>query len=133
MTAKIFIPGTIKNQIIEQASRCFPEEACGIIAGVKNRAVEFIPVTNELHSPTRFRMDAVEQLNALLRLEDTGLDLLAITHSHPSGPDHPSQTDLEEFTYPNTIYLICTPQDNDWGIKAFRVDNHTYREVKIIS
>ena len=78
-----------------------------------------LPITNELHSPVRFRMDPAEQLQAFLQFESQGLDLLAIYHSHPNGPPHPSPTDIAEFTYPGVLYLILSPGPSGWQVREF--------------
>jgi hypothetical protein len=64
-----------------------PEEACGLLAGIKNQVQLVLPVANELHSPVRFRMAARDQLLAFDRIDQAGLVLLGIYHSHPNGPD----------------------------------------------
>jgi proteasome lid subunit RPN8/RPN11 len=107
------------EQICTHASTCLPEEACGLIGGTQGRAVVALPITNELHSPVRFQMDPAEQLQAFLRFESLGLDLLAIYHSHPHGPPHPSPTDIEEFTYPGVYYLILSPGLSGWQVREF--------------
>ena len=76
------------------------EEACGLIGG-KNRCSSMVfTITNELHSPVRYRLDPQEQLNAFLEIESQGLDLIAIFHSHLNGPNRPSKTDITIITCP---------------------------------
>lgn len=129
----LILTSELRAEMIQHASDCFPEEACGIAGGEKGIIVKFLPVINELHSSTRFRMDPSEQLKTLLQLEEEKLDLLAIFHSHPSGPGIPSQTDLDEFAYPGTIYLIAFPEREKWTIKAFHVNPDQYKEIPIQS
>jgi proteasome lid subunit RPN8/RPN11 len=101
--------------------RNFPEEACGLVGGKESVASSIIPVTNELHSLTAYRMAPEEQLKALLYLEEHDLDLLAIFHSHPSGPVHPSHTDIEQFAYPGTATLIWSHQSGTWALNGFQI------------
>lgn len=103
------------------AERCAPEEACGLVGGRAEQASQIIPITNELHSPVRFRMLPEEQLKAMLLLEDSELDLLAVYHSHPSGPAEPSPTDLKEFFYPGTVMIIWFREKDGWDAKGFEV------------
>jgi len=114
------------DQITAHASACLPEEACGLIGGTADRAVIALPITNELHSPVRFRMDPLEQLQAFLRFESEGLDLLAIYHSHPNGPPHPSPTDIAEFLYPGALYLILSPGSSRWQVREFEIQDGTF-------
>lgn len=113
------------------AAACLPEEACGILVGQGSRAEKVIPVTNELHSPVRFRMAPLEQLDALIWLEDRGLDLLAIFHSHPTGPAMPSETDIAEFYYPGSAVIILSPADPVWQLRAFRIESGRVSEIPI--
>ncbi len=113
------------------AAACLPEEACGILAGRGGRSERVIPVTNELHSPVRFRMAPLEQLNALIWLEEHGCDLLAIFHSHPTGPAYPSETDLAEFYYPGSAVIILAPAGREWQLRAFRIESGQVNEIPI--
>ncbi len=92
----IELPSGVWAAMFEHVLACLPEEACGLLGGKGERANLAIPVENQLRSPTRFRMAPVAQLEAMLRLEQLGLDLVAIFHSHPNGPPTPSHTDLDE-------------------------------------
>ncbi len=105
----------------DDAESCAPEEACGLVGGNGEQVTRINSITNELHSPVRFRMLPEEQLKALLQLEDSGSDLLAVYHSHPSGPDEPSPTDLKEFFYPGTVMIIWFKVQDGWDAKGYEV------------
>ena len=96
-----------------------PEEACGIVVGEGNHSWLVIPVTNILHSPSRFRMEPKEQLSAFLLAEEKRLDVLAVYHSHPQGINKPSATDFEELTFPGIIYLIWYIVANEWKCRGY--------------
>jgi proteasome lid subunit RPN8/RPN11 len=84
--------------------------------------VQMLPIENALHSPVRFCMAPAAQLQAFQALEADGLDLLAIFHSHPTGPREPSPTDLAEFAYPGVLSLILFPTDAQaWSARAFHI------------
>ena len=110
---------------------CLPEEGCGLIGGAGETARLVLPVTNSLHSPVRFRMDAAEQLAGFLRLEAEGLDWTAIYHSHPNGPETPSYTDLNEFAYPESAALITTPDERGWKARAFLIRDGVFEEIEL--
>ena len=111
---------------------CLPNEACGILAGTNENVSEVFPVANELNSPVRFRMDPVEQLNTMLRIEELEQEMIGIFHSHVRGPSMPSNTDLEEAYYPELVYLIWFPMDEDWDCRAFRLIEGTSIEIPIL-
>jgi proteasome lid subunit RPN8/RPN11 len=109
-----------------------PEEACGLLPGKDGQVTAVIPVTNELHSPVRFRMDPIEMLAAFQRMDRFGEDLLGIYHSHPKGPAVPSPTDLVEFAYPGVLYLIWSPlEENAWQVRGFAIEEQVFREVRL--
>lgn len=117
----------MQGEVSERA----PEEACGLIAGRDNIAWEVIPVRNALHSPVRYRMDPQEQLNAFNRIEELGLEIIAIYHSHPSGPAHPSPSDIAEAFYPDAVYLIWFRSDKGWDCRGFSISEEEVEEVPI--
>ena len=104
----------------------------------------FLPVENMLHSPVRFQMEPSAQFKALLNIEEAGQELLAIFHSHPTGPARPSETDVAEFYYPGALVLIASPTEvpvselasgaisaGIWQIFGFQIDNQRIIAVKL--
>ena len=108
-----------------------PEEACGLLGGIGNRAIAVVPITNVFRSSSRYRMEPVEQLQAFQRFEADGLEILGIYHSHPVGPALPSRTDIEEAYYPDAVYLIWSKEGEGWVCGAFRISDKSFREVEI--
>ena len=95
-----------------------PLEACGLLAGRNGVSEAVYPIPNALHSPTRYRMEAEAQVRAFFALEEAGLELMAIYHSHPQGPPLPSSIDVREATYP-VPYIIWAPLGQTWVARAF--------------
>lgn len=109
-----------------------PNEACGLLAGLQGASLHVYEITNELASPTHFSMAPVEQLRAFLHMQQQGWDLLAIYHSHPSGPPQPSRTDLAEARYPGVAHLIWSlNEDGNWGCRGFFLDDGSITETQI--
>ena len=119
------------QQMLQHIRSCLPEEACGVIGGTANQAVLILRVENEFHSPVRFRMKPEEQLKAFITLEQNGLDLIGIYHSHPTGPDHPSETDRSEFAYPGTDYLIWSLHDAEWKLHGYQLISEQFIDIKL--
>jgi proteasome lid subunit RPN8/RPN11 len=117
------------------AAQRAPLEACGLLAGriEDNRyvALEVIPTANQLQSPVRFRIEPHQLLAAFDLIEGRGLELLAIYHSHPNGPDHPSETDVAEAYYPDTIALIWSARGGVWSGKAFLLQSGQAHPVAV--
>ena len=118
------------------AQQGLPEEVCGVITGHSDqehyRAVKIYPITNILHSTHRFRMDPHEQLQAFNELEEMGLELIGIYHSHPKGPAFPSDIDLEEAYYPECAYLIWSPEQTGWSCRCFRLESGKFIEIALM-
>lgn len=127
------IRATLWQQILENIWSVLPEEGCGFVAGTGQEARVVLPVTNRLHSPVRFEMTPLEQLKAMLWIEENGMDTVAIYHSHPEGPTVPSPTDLTEFAYPDAICLIVSPimAGQIWHLRGFRIIDAQYEELSI--
>ena len=111
---------------------CLPEEACGLLSGVGYIVQEVIPITNELHSSTRFLMDPKEQLKAMLRMDEQGYQMVGIYHSHTQGFEGPSETDLKESSYPGVAYLIWSSLDDVWQCRAYLLADDEPTEIAIL-
>jgi proteasome lid subunit RPN8/RPN11 len=118
------------NTMIAHVDSQLPLEACGLLAGRGSRVESVIEVTNQAKSPVRYVMDPVEQLRAFEWIESRGLDLLGIFHSHPTGPETVSPTDIADSAYP-VVHVILSRMDGEWRARAFWIEGEGYREVPL--
>jgi proteasome lid subunit RPN8/RPN11 len=125
------MPFELYQRALDHARACLPEEACGLVGGLGVEAAAGVPITNQLHSPLRFRMDPAEQLRAFQAFEAQSIELIAIYHSHPQGPPHPSATDVREFAYPGVLTLIISPLGDGWQMRAFTIQNDQVSEEQL--
>jgi [CysO sulfur-carrier protein]-S-L-cysteine hydrolase len=132
MSDKLMLSLKQWQQMLQHINTCLPEEACGLIGGKEEQAILVIPIENEFHSPVRFRMRPEEQLKAFLAFEQNGLDLIGIYHSHPTGPDFPSEIDCSEFAYPGTAYLIWSLRDVEWKVCGYQMDAEQIIKIPVI-
>jgi [CysO sulfur-carrier protein]-S-L-cysteine hydrolase len=110
----------------------YPYEACGILAGSANRVRHVYAIDNVLRSPVAYEMDPKQQLAAMLDLEKNGWEMLAIFHSHPTGPERPSPTDVAQAYYPESVYLIVSLEVRENPVvRGFRIENGRYHEVTL--
>ena len=116
--------------MLKHVDGCAPLEACGLLAGKHDGVEKVILVRNQTQSPVRFVMDPYEQLQAFEWIDSNGLDLLAIFHSHPSGPHTPSQTDIAEAAY-EVVHLIWSRDQNGWKARGFWIQNGSATEVSL--
>jgi proteasome lid subunit RPN8/RPN11 len=131
MPETLIIAAELADLMRAHVQRCIPEEACGILGGTGNLVKHVLPVTNELHSPVKFRMAPEEQLKAFIWLEQNGLDMVGYYHSHPAGPDHLSETDQQQFFYPGVVLVLLSPQNSTWRIKGFIIKKKYIKEINI--
>jgi proteasome lid subunit RPN8/RPN11 len=115
----------------QHVTAAFSQEACGLLAGKFDRVSKCYAIDNELHSSTRFWMEPVSQLEAMLDMERLGLELLAYYHSHPRGGEKPSSTDLDEFLYPGVIMLIWSHCNRKWQANAWCIEKPDFFPVQI--
>jgi proteasome lid subunit RPN8/RPN11 len=104
------------------------EEACGFVLGEGHAARMVIPVKNIYHDRFKFRMDPQEELDAFILAEQRGWEVLAIYHSHPQGIDRPSNSDLDELTFPGVVYIIWYQSDSKWQCRAYLMQSQSNSE-----
>lgn len=117
-------------QVIEHVDRQKPLEACGLLAGKDSRVEKVIGVSNQAQSPVRYVMDPVEQLKAFEWIDSNGLELLGIFHSHPSGPETVSPTDVAEAAYA-VVHVILARREDAWKARGFWIEKDSFREVTL--
>ena len=106
--------------MLEHVAHEAPIEACGLLGGSNFRVQQVVPITNAAKSQVRYRMNPAEQVGALLGFEERGIELVAIYHSHPSGPPGPSSIDIREHAYPEALQLIWFLEEGNWVCRAYR-------------
>ncbi|MDP1545393.1 MAG: M67 family metallopeptidase [Anaerolineales bacterium] len=107
-----------------------PLESCGLLAGRDSQVQKIFFVQNQAQSPVRYVMDPIEQLQAFEWIESNGMDLLGIFHSHPTGPETVSPTDIAEAAYAVT-YVILARVDGEWRANGFWIESGLVREVAL--
>jgi len=98
--------------IVQQGDDGGSEEICGILAGEYGETESIVHevhrVTNVAETPrTRYAMAPEEQFERMNAIEADGLEVVGFYHSHPAGPVHPSDTDVDRATWPGYSYAIC--------------------------
>jgi proteasome lid subunit RPN8/RPN11 len=119
------------QQMLKEVSNQYPEEACGLVAGLGWESKQVYPVENKLHSSVRFLMEPEQQVRFLLEIEANGWELLAIYHSHPNGPDTPSATDIAEIAFPDAITIIWSRAGGEWKYRGFNIQDGNFYDIPI--
>ncbi len=109
------------DELIAHARADAPNECCGMIAARDGEAVAVHRATNAAASPLRYEIEGREQYRIQTAIEDAGLDLGAIYHSHTRSAPEPSQTDINLAFYPDSLYVIVGVRDEAPDVRAFRI------------
>ena len=121
------------EEMIRHAREEYPNEACGLLAGVEGRVEKVYRMTNAAHSPVTYRLDPEEQYRAMMDMEERGWDIVAIYHSHVASPAYPSATDVEMAYYPDSFYLIVSLANRERPVlRAFRIVEKRIEEVELV-
>jgi proteasome lid subunit RPN8/RPN11 len=121
------------NQILHHLQTVYPQEGCGLVAGLNNQATAIYPIDNILQSETAYEMEPLQQVKTMLAIEARGEDLCAIYHSHPHSPAFPSETDIALAYYPETVYLIISLQERDVPVvRGFLIVDGLVEEIEIV-
>src|ERR1700759_4078804 len=115
------IPRQLYDQMVAHAQADAPDECVGMIASRDGEAVELYRAENAAHSPLRYEIDGAEQYRIQMQIEDAGLDLGAIYHSHTRSAPYPSQTDINLAFYPDALYVIVGLKDAEPDVRAFAI------------
>lgn len=125
--AALQIPVGLYQQMVEHCRDGLPNEACGFLAG-SNMVVEKIYLLdNEAASPVYYRPVGGQMIEAMGNMDELGLDLLAIFHSHVASDPYPSPTDIREAHYPGTVYLIVSLKDEEAKARGFLIHKDDWR------
>jgi proteasome lid subunit RPN8/RPN11 len=89
--------------------------------------------TNVEASPLRFQIDPTEQLEITNEIEEAGLELTAIYHSHTRTAPRPSQTDINfARLWPNVLWVIVGLAQGDAEVQTWRIDDGDVTEAELV-
>ena len=118
------------KEMAEHGLREFPNEACGLLAGRGGSPVRFFAMKNLDASPVSYRLDPKEQLHVFDEMDDEGLDLLGIFHTHTHSDAYPSETDMKLAFYPDASYLVMSLSDREHPVlRGFKIVEGEITEV----
>jgi proteasome lid subunit RPN8/RPN11 len=117
------IAQALLDEVIEHARRDAPNECCGIVAVRDGTAVAVHAMASTQPSPLRFELDGLALFTLLDELEDAGLALGAIYHSHTRSPPRPSQTDINfGERWPGVEWLIVGLAGDEPEVRSYLID-----------
>ncbi|HEY6165892.1 MAG TPA: M67 family metallopeptidase [Nitrososphaeraceae archaeon] len=107
--SKIIITRQLHNSLVSLAKNSLPNESCALLVG-KNKGekvyvVDSIPMKNSDASALTFSIDPQDLINTYQKVEEQGMQVVGIFHSHPAEP-LPSQTDKKFMEINPVVWLI---------------------------
>lgn len=117
----LVLPQALLERILAHARDAAPAEACGVLGGRDEGPVRRAEVAHGCRNVARhpaweYLAAPEDQLRAFLAVEGAGLEVVGVYHSHPRGPQGPSQADAARAGYPGLSYLIAWLQPaQGWG------------------
>lgn len=102
-------------------------ERCGVLVGGVADGVAYVTGCGELQNVAadpvhHYEFDPAQQAATWERAERWGYQVLGVWHTHPAGPEEPSETDLAYMTpwllYP-IIYPLVNPVDGEVAMQMF--------------
>jgi proteasome lid subunit RPN8/RPN11 len=118
--------------LVAHARAEYSNEAVALLAGRDGTVEKVYTLPNAEESPTFYVLDPKLLLKVMKEIEDAGMDLVGIFHSHTFTEAYPSRTDVERAGYPEASYLILSLADLDAPVlRAFRIRDRQVAEEEI--
>jgi len=101
------------DEVLQHAREGKPHEVCGVLGGERDdgeaRVHHVRRVENVSETPrVNYLMEPEDQLAAIDEVEDAGYGVVGFYHTHPEGPENPSETDAARANWPGHSYVIVS-------------------------
>ncbi|HEV2341111.1 MAG TPA: M67 family metallopeptidase [Candidatus Acidoferrales bacterium] len=132
MLSLIQIRREVLTHVLDEALRLPNMESCGLLAGSDGIISRAFPATNSLASATAYEISPQELFGIMRDIRAAGLQMLGIYHSHPTGDNSPSSSDISCAYYPDAAYFIISPlPDSPQPVRAYSIRDGRFTELKI--
>ena len=116
MVAGIMIPTVVADEMLAHARAELPNEACGLLAGrlIPDDGAEthtYFPARNAEASALRYSVHPDDLVRIVFAVDEAGLDLVGIFHTHTRSPAIPSATDRRAAQYPGAFHVLAALAD----------------------
>lgn len=130
------------DALVALAYDCYPEEACGLIAGpvgddagssvaASDVADVFYPCRNVAASARVYTIDPRDHLHAEDDADDRGLEINGVVHSHTHSEPYPSPTDVAQAPDPSWHYVIVSLKREVPEVRSYRIVDGVIAEEPI--
>ncbi len=120
----LVMPDDVLAEVVAHARRDLPNECCGLIAGTISNNVGVasvsFPITNDATRSTEYETNPHDMLFAFRAIRESGQELLAIYHSHPTSAPVPSRRDRARNSYgESVVHIIVGFAGNEPEVRAW--------------
>ncbi len=124
---EVRLPQALFDEMVEHSEKGRPNEACGLLAARDGEILRVYRMTNAAASPVRYALDPKEQFTVYRQLDEEGLELAGVFHSHTRTEAYPSPTDVR-LASEDVPYLIVSLAGKRPVIRAFRIVKETWTD-----
>jgi proteasome lid subunit RPN8/RPN11 len=129
------ISAALLDEVVAHALEDPRNEVCGLVAVSEDgdrEATRVYRATNVHASPMKFEIDPKELLQLHNAIEDEGLALGAIYHSHVRSAPYPSQTDINfAANWPGLEWIIVGLAGEEPDVRSYLIEGPEVREVAL--
>jgi [CysO sulfur-carrier protein]-S-L-cysteine hydrolase len=127
--------------VIDHCIAGLSNEACGMMGGKSGSVEKVYPMKNAKPGPDYYEMEPEEQFRVMKDIRDSGLELIGLFHSHPTGQAYPSSVDVSQAywpgtelpNYPDAVYIIVSLMDRRKPVvRGFSIEEGQVSEVSLI-
>jgi len=120
-------------RMVAHAYDGYPLEACGLLGGdpTTGKASVFYPCVNAAASARVYTVDARDHLRAERDVEDRGLEIIGVMHSHTHTEAYPSPTDVNQAPDPGWHYVIVSLKREAPVLRSYQIVGDTVREEPV--
>jgi [CysO sulfur-carrier protein]-S-L-cysteine hydrolase len=127
VTDELRMPRALADEMVAHLDSEKPNEGCGLLASQNDVITKVIRMTNAAASPMRYALDPDEQFSAYKLMDDEGLALGGVFHSHTHTEAFPSPTDVR-LASEDVPYVIVSLARAPAEIRAFRIVKNSWMD-----
>lgn len=121
------------DEILAHAREAAPNECCGVLIGSAEAILAAVRARNLASSPTRYVLDPKDHFDAGRTARARNLEVVGFYHSHPQSAAFPSESDIAESAYDETIHVIVGSRGGLQEAKAFTISRAGGVEEKALT
>jgi proteasome lid subunit RPN8/RPN11 len=136
---RLSIPADVYEAMVAHCHHGFPNEACGFLGGRDGAVERLYCLPNSAASPVFYTPAPREMIAAYDDMDERGIELVGIFHSHVATRPYPSPTDVSQARI-DAVYVIVSladreqPETRGWRIRKadWAQDDGEIEEIELV-